>query len=77
MSTKNSSDTIGKQNRGLPACREVPQTTEPPRAPDNRKLSHESHFLADFPFYSKIIYDNLASVYFPIKYVLKLLTDIF
>ena len=28
---KNSSDTIGNQTRGLPACSAVPQPTAPPR----------------------------------------------
>jgi hypothetical protein len=30
---KNSSDTIGKRTRDLPACSLVPSTTAPPRAP--------------------------------------------
>jgi hypothetical protein len=33
MSMKNSNDTIGNRNRDLPACRAVPQSTAPPRAP--------------------------------------------
>jgi len=30
---------------------------------NNKKLSHSSHFLADFPFYSKTVCDNLVSIY--------------
>jgi hypothetical protein len=34
MSMKNSNNTIGNQNRDLPACSAVPQPTAPPRAQD-------------------------------------------
>ena len=34
---KNSSDTIGKRTRELPACSAVPQPTAPPRAPHSYK----------------------------------------
>ena len=41
-SMKNSSDTIGKQTRDLPACSAVPQPTAPPRAPK------EQYFTSSF-----------------------------
>jgi len=43
MSTKNSSDTIGKQTRDLPACSAMPLSTAPPRAHNNNNNNNNNN----------------------------------